>query len=276
MPISPPLPPPRQFPPPPSTDSALTIAIIGYRPRRASPRITLLTSPEQPKLGSQALNTPLTRYSGLAYTTNAKSPAQPLALGSDFLHTTLVIKNTPFHIRKEIFLGIITELGLPLPHAFNYHFRDGLFRGLAFANFDDPLDAQYVFGHLDSHDIQGRRIRVEYKKKLPPHQRERLDRARKAKRGQLEEQHRPVSSSLPKLHLNNPDTLSFDTELALFRSDPNREIIVFPSIIVTAGLSTYYRCTTPSKRMPELQAAKLQSVASSIAYSFERSTEKAP
>ncbi|KAK0625848.1 hypothetical protein B0T14DRAFT_561810 [Immersiella caudata] len=256
--------------------------------RRAIP--TEWTMPEQPGLGSQALNTPSTQYSAVGgfnqgmghmngdggfgerhgYPNSMYDPRHdPKALGSDLIPTAIVIKNIPFNVRKEMLTGIMSDMGLPQPYAFNYHFDNGIFRGLAFANFQSPMDTQTVIEQLNGYEVQGRKLRVEYKKMLPEHERERIEREKREKRGQLEEQHQPIplhtQSSMHSLNaahtarsrnsplrksstrqlaptasnppvtgdvdLNNPDTLSFYTELTLFRNDPNREIIVFPSTI---------------------------------------------
>jgi RNA recognition motif-containing protein len=197
---------------------------------------------------------------------------EPKSLGNDLIPTAIVIKNIPFNVRKEMLTTIMSELGLPQPYAFNYHFDNGIFRGLAFANFQNPVDTQTVIEQLNGYEVQGRKLRVEYKKMLPEHERERIEREKREKRGQLEEQHQPITTlhsqssmhSLNAAHtsrsrnsplrkspgrvhanwaatdqqptpgdvdLNNPDTLSFYTELMLFKSDPSREIIVFPSTI---------------------------------------------
>jgi RNA recognition motif-containing protein len=253
--------------------------------RRAIP--TEWTMPEQPGLGSQALNTPSTQYSAVSgfnqgmghmngdggfnerhgYPNSMYDP--PKALPTDLIPTAIVIKNIPFNVRKEMLTGIMSDMGLPQPYAFNYHFDNGIFRGLAFANFQSPLDTQTVIEQLNGYEVQGRKLRVEYKKMLPEHERERIEREKREKRGQLEEQHQPIplhtQSSMHSLNaahtarsrnsplrksstrqlapaasnppvtgdvdLNDPDTLNFYTELTLFRTDPNREIIVFPSTI---------------------------------------------
>ncbi|EGO56871.1 hypothetical protein NEUTE1DRAFT_84419 [Neurospora tetrasperma FGSC 2508] len=245
---------------------------------------------EQNGLGSHALNTPSTQYSstfgqsvGLlngdgnfagdrhGYPGSMYDPRHDSkTLGSDLIPTAIVIKNIPFNVRKEMLTQIMTDLGLPQPYAFNYHFDNGIFRGLAFANFQSPLDTQTVIEQLNGYEVQGRKLRVEYKKMLPEHERERIEREKREKRGQLEEQHQPIAlhsqSSMHSLNaahtsrsrnsplrkssrrdllppnsnqddvtgdvdLNNPETLKFYTELTLFRNDPNREIIIFPASI---------------------------------------------
>ena len=45
---------------------------------------------------------------------------------------------------------------------------------------------------LNHFELQGRKLRVEYKKMLPLQERERIEREKRERRGQLEEQHRPM------------------------------------------------------------------------------------
>ena len=112
----------------------------------------------------------------------------------DIIPNAIVIKNIPFAIKREQLLDIIEEMGLPLPYAFNYHFDNGIFRGLAFANFTTPEETVEVIQGLNGKDINGRKLKVEYKKLLPQHERERIEREKREKRGQLEEQHRNMSN----------------------------------------------------------------------------------
>lgn len=86
----------------------------------------------------------------------------------------------------------MVDMNLPLPYAFNYHFDNGVFRGLAFANFTSPQETEQVIQALNHMDLSGRKLRVEYKKMLPLAERERIEREKRERRGQLEEQHRPV------------------------------------------------------------------------------------
>ncbi|KAG7285631.1 hypothetical protein NEMBOFW57_010260 [Staphylotrichum longicolle] len=240
--------------------------------RRAIPQEWTMS--EQPGLGNQppphvpspqypavaSFNPPMNLMNGdgafpgerHGYPANMYDPRHDAkALGNDLIPTAIVIKNIPFNVRKEMLTSIMSDLGLPQPYAFNYHFDNGIFRGLAFANFQNPVDTQTVIEQLNGYEVQGRKLRVEYKKMLPEHERERIEREKREKRGQLEEQHQPLTlhhqssmhslnaahtsrsrnSPLRDVDLNNPDTLSFYTELMLFKSDPSREIIVFPSTI---------------------------------------------
>ena len=113
----------------------------------------------------------------------------------ELIPTAIVIKNIPFAVKKEQLVEIMTHMSLPLPYAFNYHFDNGVFRGLAFANFTSADETAQVIDGLNHFELQGRKLRVEYKKMLPLQERERIEREKRERRGQLEEQHRPMGSS---------------------------------------------------------------------------------
>ncbi|CAJ2512121.1 Uu.00g077460.m01.CDS01 [Anthostomella pinea] len=172
--------------------------------------------------------------------------------GSDsdqLIPTAIVIKNIQFQCRKEILQGLMASMNLPQPYAFNYHFDKGVFRGLAFANFSTAEDTAIVIQKMNGLEVMGRKLRVEYKKMLPQDERERIDREKREKRGQLEEQHRaplpvhqqsalqalgvsvnkqPSSSPLRDVDLNDPATLEFYTQLTIFKNDQSREVHIFP------------------------------------------------
>ncbi|KFG82227.1 putative R3H domain protein [Metarhizium anisopliae] len=178
--------------------------------------------------------------------------------GDQLIPTAIVIKNIPFAVRKETLASIMLDLNLPQPYAFNYHFDNGVFRGLAFANFQSAEDTRVVIEAMNGMDVHGRKLRVEYKKMLPEAERERIEREKRERRGQLEEQHRaPIlhqqssiqslssmsqtqqrtpSSHLGDVDLNDPQSLEFYTELVMFKRDDSREILVFP-----AGISPEHR-----------------------------------
>lgn len=114
--------------------------------------------------------------------------------GDELIPTAIVIKNIPFAVKKEQLQNLMQDIGLPVPYAFNYHFDNGVFRGLAFANFQNPEDTKVVIDNMNHMELQGRKLRVEYKKMLPLQERERIEREKRERRGQLEEQHRPVQA----------------------------------------------------------------------------------
>lgn len=75
------------------------------------------------------------------------------------------------------------SLSIPTPYAFNYHVDGaGAFRGLAFANFRLPADADAVVAALNGFDVQGRKLRVEYKKVLQAGEKERIEREKAIRR----------------------------------------------------------------------------------------------
>lgn len=114
----------------------------------------------------------------------------------ELIPTAIVIKNIPFAVKKEQLTQLMTDLRLPLPYAFNYHFDNGVFRGLAFANFTTAEETAAVIDSMNHFELNGRKLRVEYKKMLPLAERERIEREKRERRGQLEEQHRPLGGNL--------------------------------------------------------------------------------
>jgi len=100
----------------------------------------------------------------------------------DIIPTAIVIKNIPFSVRREQLLAIIEDLMIPLPYAFNYHFDNGVFRGLAFANFRSASEADAAVAGLNGFDISGRKLRVEYKKVLQAGEKERIEKEKAIKR----------------------------------------------------------------------------------------------
>jgi RNA recognition motif-containing protein len=118
--------------------------------------------------------------------------------------TAIVIKNIPFSVKREQLVEIMGEMSLPLPYAFNYHFDGGVFRGLAFANFTTPDETVRVINALNHYELQGRKLRVEYKRMLPAADRDRIEREKRERRGQLQEQHQPMSAP----HLHNQESMS--------------------------------------------------------------------
>ncbi|RAL11151.1 putative R3H domain protein [Aspergillus homomorphus CBS 101889] len=186
-----------------------------------------------------------------------QEPTGPSEADDELIPTAIVIKNIPFAVKKEQLVQLMTELNLPLPYAFNYHFDNGVFRGLAFANFTSAEETATVIEVLNHFELQGRKLRVEYKKMLPLQERERIEREKRERRGQLEEQHRPMATSqlqtqssmssltshLPAtspspvsqrgqkldVDLNDSTTLSYYSQLLLFKEDTARDSVVFPS-----------------------------------------------
>ncbi|KAJ7756809.1 hypothetical protein DFH07DRAFT_1026983 [Mycena maculata] len=111
----------------------------------------------------------------------AASPSQNP--DDEVIPTAIVIKNIPFNVKRETLLDIIASLAIPTPYAFNYHLdQQGSFRGLAFANFRQSADADAVVAALNGFDVQGRKLRVEYKKVLQAGEKERIEREKAIRR----------------------------------------------------------------------------------------------
>jgi len=182
---------------------------------------------------------------------------QELPDDDELIPTAIVIKNIPFAVKKEQLVELMVNMNLPLPYAFNYHFDNGVFRGLAFANFTSPNETEQVIQALNHMELSGRKLRVEYKKMLPLAERERIEREKRERRGQLEEQHRPVPSNQlhtqvsmsalsqsrntpsplshrqsarpgPDIDMNDAVTLEFYTQLTLFKMNNEPETLIFP------------------------------------------------
>ncbi|KDN40268.1 hypothetical protein K437DRAFT_191550 [Tilletiaria anomala UBC 951] len=102
----------------------------------------------------------------------------------EVIPTAIVIKNIPFSIKREQLLALIEELAIPVPYAFNYHYDQGVFRGLAFANFRSAEEADGVVAALNGFDVSGRKLKVEYKKVLQAGEKERIEKEKAIKRMQ--------------------------------------------------------------------------------------------
>jgi RNA recognition motif-containing protein len=59
-------------------------------------------------------------------------------------------------------------MDVPAAYAFNYHFDNGVFRGLAFANYRTAEETEIVVNTINGLEIGGRKLRVEYKRVLLP------------------------------------------------------------------------------------------------------------
>ena len=133
---------------------------------------------------------------GMHYQPSQSRTSPPMEQGGEeaTIPTAIVIKNIPFAVKKEQLQDLMQQMQLPLPYAFNYHFDNGIFRGLAFANFTDANETRTVITAMNQMELAGRKLRVEYKKMLPPHERDRIERDKRERRGQLQEQHQPMSN----------------------------------------------------------------------------------
>ncbi|KAJ3501755.1 hypothetical protein NLJ89_g9195 [Agrocybe chaxingu] len=138
------------------------------------------------------------------------TPASAATVNADdeVIPTAIVIKNIPFNVKRETLLDIIASLSIPTPYAFNYHLdQQGSFRGLAFANFRQAADADAVVAALNGFDVQGRKLRVEYKKVLQAGEKERIEREKAIRRMR--------SMQLEKEQIGTPNQLYEDYGSAL-------------------------------------------------------------
>jgi RNA recognition motif-containing protein len=156
----------------------------------------------------------------------------------ELIPTAIVIKNIPFAVKKEQLVGVMTEMRLPLPYAFNYHFDNGVFRGLAFANFTTPEETAMVIEHLNSLELQGRKLRVEYKKMLPAAERARIEHEKRERRGQLQEQHLPSQNSMQAMpaSLNQQPSVSSLASAHMPAASPSPVHFKGPSSAMKLGL----------------------------------------
>jgi RNA recognition motif-containing protein len=195
-------------------------------------------------------------YSPLQQSLQHEASSNEGESSEDLIPTAIVIKNIPFAIKREQLADMMANLGLPAPYAFNYHFDNGVFRGLAFANFTNPAETKIVIDAMNHMDLAGRKLRVEYKKMLPAAERERIEREKRHRRGQLEEQHRPtgslnhqasmnsLSSHPPRptqspspvsargptpgaVDMNDPYTLQMYADMIAFKHNPDRQVLTF-------------------------------------------------
>lgn len=142
---------------------------------------------------------------GMSTSSRWRSSYQPMPAEDDVIPTAIVIKNIPFAVSREHLLNVIESLGAPCPYAFNYHHDNGVFRGLAFANFRAPEEAASVVAALNGYDVQGRKLRVEYKKVLQPGEKDKIEREKALKRMksvQFDREMMPPPITVPPIHTN--------------------------------------------------------------------------
>lgn len=104
------------------------------------------------------------------------APEEPV----DTIPTAIVIKNIPFSIKRDALLAILDNLDIPKPYAFNYHFDNGVFRGLAFANYRTSEETDLVVQTVNGLEVSGRKLRVEFKKVMPAAEQEKRDQEKAA------------------------------------------------------------------------------------------------
>ncbi|KAF9923844.1 hypothetical protein FBU30_006103 [Linnemannia zychae] len=145
--------------------SRLSVANINWSPSQASPIQSpmLQQDPRQQQ--------PLYGYQ------QQQQQQQQVAVEEtvDTIPTAIVIKNIPFAVKRDALLAILDNLDIPKPYAFNYHFDNGVFRGLAFANYRTAEETEMVVNAVNGLDVSGRKLRVEFKKVMPAAEQERRE-----------------------------------------------------------------------------------------------------
>ena len=174
------------------------------RVRAALPSVRLLASPRHPTESSSAamarqLPGVLVRSLVRRLSSDARTPGvlgrrrrnHPDGHRHQEYSFQCLPRNSPLYHGLSFFLSFLPHphpvfqesLGISLPYAFNYHLdQTGAFRGLAFANFRHAPDADAVVAALNGFDVQGRRLRVEYKKVLQAGEKERIEREKAIRR----------------------------------------------------------------------------------------------
>ena len=116
--------------------------------------------------------------------------------GDDVISNAIAIKNIPFEYPEGDFTNLFRQLGLTAPYAFNYFKSQSpqRFLGVAFANFWKADDAQAAVARLNGYPLEGRVLRVELKKTLPP---EELERKRLERLARLRNALQPPPTGAP-------------------------------------------------------------------------------
>ncbi|CAJ0634190.1 1526_t:CDS:2 [Entrophospora sp. SA101] len=210
---------------------------------------------------------------GLDTNSQAQSDSEASTGAQETIPTAIVIKNIPFSIKRDALLETLNNLDIPRPYAFNYHFDNGVFRGLAFANYRTPEETDQVVSALNGYEVSGRKLRVEYKRVLPAAEREAKEREKLEKHKTEKEKNEDVrvqekneyeqidnlkteknengkhdkdKKSLSEqkisdsLDLNDPDTLKFYDQVIIFRDDKSREELVFQKTLTSAQRRTLH------------------------------------
>ncbi|KAI9478328.1 MAG: hypothetical protein EXX96DRAFT_244129 [Benjaminiella poitrasii] len=142
-------------------------------PRSRPSSIRRIHRNKENTINSASNSRPSSRPSSRPASRPASRPISPIGSSNEasdnepIIPTAIVIKNIPFSVKKDALLNKFALLDIPAAYAFNYHFDNGVFRGLAFANYRTPEEAEIVVNTINGYEIGGRKLRVEFKKMLP-------------------------------------------------------------------------------------------------------------
>jgi hypothetical protein len=87
-------------------------------------------------------------------------------------NSILVIKNLPYNMKEEKLLNILHAFDERPEDVSFHHDSNGTFRGMAFVKYSSVADAVFVYDHINSIDVGGRPLKVEYKRKPDPNDEE--------------------------------------------------------------------------------------------------------
>ncbi|CAO3627332.1 unnamed protein product [Cunninghamella blakesleeana] len=158
---------------------------------------------------------------------SSSAPASPLATSYqgpleevEDIPTAVVIKNIPFSLKKDGLLYLMISRNIPTPYALNYHYDNGTFRGLAFANYKNPEETVEAMKALNDLEISGRKLRVEFKRQLFSVQQ--MVSLQKDKNPVVQPRNQQINIDPP---MDNRMTELYD-QLIEFNNDPNRDTFV--------------------------------------------------
>jgi len=87
-------------------------------------------------------------------------------IDSEFKNSTLVFKNLPFQLKQEKLEELLNSFDWK-PQSVSYLYdSSGMFRGMAFVKYKEIDQATKVFEKMNDMDILGRKLRIEYKRKV--------------------------------------------------------------------------------------------------------------
>ncbi|KAG0370230.1 hypothetical protein BGX24_002101 [Mortierella sp. AD032] len=166
--------------------SRLSVANINWSPSQASPVQSPMLQQDPRQQQQQAIygyqqqqqQQQVPMQQGAYLNQMQQQPIQQQQLleePADTIPTAIVIKNIPFAVKRDALLAILDNLDIPKPYAFNYHFDNGVFRGLAFANYRTAEETEMVVNAVNGLDVSGRKLRVEFKKVMPAAEQEKRE-----------------------------------------------------------------------------------------------------
>ncbi|ORZ19831.1 hypothetical protein BCR42DRAFT_410615 [Absidia repens] len=142
--------------------------------------------------------------------------------------TAIVIKNIPFHLKKDGLMFLMQANSIPIPYALNYHFDNGVFRGLAFANYRNSQETLEAISGLTKLEVGGRKLRVEFKKALSFGPQFNISTTEEKNLVYNDRQYQPQSRIQPKNGgpPNNNRSMNLYDQIVTFIEDPTRDVFM--------------------------------------------------